>query len=106
MRSYLLIESRSEQESPDVGALLSLGGQLLDNGHQVTVFLVQNAVLGLARSAQLADLVTRGAQAWVDETSLRARMLDETALSPGMVLSGMPQLVRMLMTPDVVPIWH
>jgi predicted peroxiredoxin len=106
MRSYLLIESRSGLESPDVGAFFHLAAYLLDAGHQVTIFLVQNAVVGLGQDDRLAATIAKGAQTWVDGYSLEARGLDATRLVQGVKVGGARQLVQMLMTPGVVPVWH
>ncbi|HZM75647.1 MAG TPA: DsrE family protein [Candidatus Limnocylindrales bacterium] len=106
MRSFLLIESRSGLESPDVGAFFNLATSLLDAGHQVTLFLLQNAVLGLTEDVQLAGTMAKGAQTWVDRYSLEARGIDATRLAQGIKVGGPRQLVRMLMTPGVVPVWH
>jgi hypothetical protein len=56
MADYLLIESRDPFESNDVGYYCDLARGLVEAGNQVTLFLVQNAVLAarpLARSLAL-----------------------------------------------------
>ncbi len=105
-RSFLLIESRGEHESPDVPAFLDLGGRLGAADHEIVVFLVQNAVLALARPAALEDLLARGVRVWADERSIADRGLDPDRRPPGVRLGGPPELVRMLMAPDTVPVWH
>lgn len=104
MRSYLLIESRGEYESPDVTALFELAVRLCDLGHRVAVFLIQNAVV--IRDQSAADLAARGVTVWVDEYSIAARGLDPQRCPPGVRLGGVPELVRMLMAGDTVPVWH
>jgi hypothetical protein len=106
VRSYLLIESRGAHESPDVPALFEMGARLRDAGHEVCVFLVQNAVLALGRPAVLESLLARGVRIWVDDYSVAARGLDAGRCPPGVRLGGAADLVRMLMAPDAVPIWH
>lgn len=106
MRSYLFIESRGAHESPDVPALYDLGGRLRDAGHRVDVFLVQNGVLALGRSGPVEDLLARGVHVWADEYSIAARGLDGTRRPAGVRLGGMPDLVRLLMSADTVPVWH
>lgn len=106
MRSYLFIESRGEHESPDVPALLRLGGGLRGAGHPVTVFLIQNAVATLGADEPWRSLVDAGIDLWVDEFSLRTRGLGEKQCPPGVRLGGADDLVRMLMTDGVVAVWH
>lgn len=105
-RSYLVVETGSTQDNPNVDALLGQCQRLVEAGHRVTVYIVQNAVIGLARSERFRELLAAGAEALVDEHSLRERRLDEGALMPGMRLASMPEFVRLLMAPGVVPIWH
>ena len=56
MAGYLLIESRDPFESNDVGYYYELAGGLVEAGNQVTLFLVQNAVLAARPSAQAPQL--------------------------------------------------
>ncbi|MDG4831708.1 DsrE family protein [Solwaraspora sp. WMMD1047] len=106
MRSYLFIETRGAHESPDVLNLFELGGTLRESGHEVTIFLTQNAVLALGRSDPLADLIARGVGVWADDYSIAARGLDPDRRPPGVRLGGAADLVRLLMAPDAVPVWH
>jgi hypothetical protein len=106
LKSYLFIESRCDQESPDVLAALDLAGRLRARGHEVAVFLIQNAVAMAAGSAPVTALVSRGARVWVDEFSVSVRGFDKTRHSPGIQLGDARDLVRLLMTRDVIPIWH
>lgn len=104
MRSYLFLESRSDLDSPDVPAALALAGELRGAGHEVAVFLVQNAVTMVGRTAALVDLHAAGVEVWADDHSLAVRGLPEPA---GAVrLGGAPDMVRLLMSPGVVPVWH
>lgn len=104
MRSYLFLESRSDLDSPDVPVALALAGRLRGEGHPVAVFLVQNAVTMVGRTAALGALHAAGVQVWADDHSLAVRGLPEPA---GEVrLGGAPDMVRLLMAPDVVPVWH
>jgi hypothetical protein len=106
VKSYLLIESRSDQESPDVPALRETAARLSGAGHPVTLFLVQNAVLSDGSRPSLAELLDAGVEVWIDEYSARARVPCPLPRPAGMRSGGMPELVRMLMTPGVVPVWH
>jgi hypothetical protein len=103
---YLFIESRSERESPDVAAVFDLAGRLHDAGHEVTLFLVQNAVATAGCGATLTELAHRGVAVWADEPSLVDRGLGSVPSPAGIRRSGMPDLVHLLMSRDVVAAWH
>lgn len=104
-RTYLFIESRSEQESPDVLTTLGLVGGLREAGHDVSLFLVQNAVTMAGRIGELVDLARAGVTVWADDHSLSARGLQAPA-EGGVRLGGVSDVVRILTTPGVVPVWH
>ena len=104
-RTYLFIESRSEQESPDVLATLGLVGGLSAAGHEVSLFLVQNAVTMAGRIGALLDLARAGVTVWADDHSLATRGLQAPA-EEGIRLGGVSDVVRILTTPGVVPVWH
>jgi predicted peroxiredoxin len=106
MRSYLLIESRCHQESPDVAALFELGTRLRAAGHEVGVFLVQNAVLALGAADTLTDMINSGVQVWADGHAILARGLDPARRPDGVLLGGADELVELLMADDVTPVWH
>ena len=104
-RTYLFIESRSEQESPDVLATLGLVGGLREAGHDVSLFLVQNAVTMAGRIGELVDLSRAGVTVWADDHSLATRGL-QAPPGDGIRLGGVSDVVRILTTPGVVPVWH
>lgn len=106
MKSYLLIESRSDRESPDVTALRETAVRLREAGHRVTLFLVQNAVLSDGSRPSLGELVEAGVEVWIDGFSVDNRVPGPPPGPAGARAGGMPELVRMLMTPGVVPVWH
>ena len=76
MAHYLLIESRDPFEANDVAYYYDLTKGLRDAGNEVTLLLVQNAVLAVrpsAHSAALSALAEQGVQVLADEFSLRER---------------------------------
>ena len=76
MTEYLLIESRNPFESNDVGYYYELVRGLVDTGNQVTLFLIQNAVLAarpLAQAPLLQALVGSGVKILADEFALKQR---------------------------------
>jgi hypothetical protein len=87
--TYLLIESRDPFESNDVSYYCDLARGLLEAGNQVTLFLVQNAVLAarpLARSPALRSLIGSGITVLADDFALRERgitkLLDGVQIAP------------------------
>jgi sulfur relay (sulfurtransferase) complex TusBCD TusD component (DsrE family) len=76
MAEYLLIESRDPFESNEVGHYCDLARGLMEAGNQVTLFLVQNAVLAARPSAQapqLRALAGSGVRVLADEFALQER---------------------------------
>jgi predicted peroxiredoxin len=106
MKSYLLVESRSDLESPDVGALRGLAARLRKAGHDVVLFLVQNGVMTSGARPPLDEVAGAGVTVWLDEFSVRARGLASAPRPPGAQVVGMGELVRLLMAPDVIALWH
>ncbi|MBS2962348.1 hypothetical protein KGA66_04770 [Actinocrinis puniceicyclus] len=101
MASYLLIESRSDLESPDVAALREYAARLSRDGHRVDYFLVQNAVVGAQPG--LAALGAAGVAVHVDGQALSARAVPVPA---GGTRADIAELVSLLMTPGVIAVWH
>ena len=76
MTGYLLIESRDPFESNDVGYYYGLARGLVEAGNQVTLFLIQNAVLAARPSAQapqLRALIGSGINVLADDFALKER---------------------------------
>jgi predicted peroxiredoxin len=89
MAGYLLIESRDPFESNDVGYYYGLARGLVEAGNQVTLFLVQNAVLAVRPSAQvpqLQALIGSGIKVLADDFALKERgitkLLDGVEIAP------------------------
>jgi sulfur relay (sulfurtransferase) complex TusBCD TusD component (DsrE family) len=85
MSDYLLIASRDPFEHNDAGHYLDLASNLAAKGHQVTVFLVQNAVLAArpcAHSPRLKTLREAGVTVLADDFSLKERGIATTRLVP------------------------
>ena len=89
MAEYLLIESRDPFESNDVGYYYDLARGLVEAGNQVTVFLIQNAVLAARPSAQtpqLKALIGSGIKVLADDFALKergiAKLLDGVQIAP------------------------
>jgi EAL domain-containing protein (putative c-di-GMP-specific phosphodiesterase class I) len=89
MAEYLLIESRDPFESNDVGYYFELARGLSESGNQVTLLLIQNAVLASRPSAQapqLRALVSTGIKILADDFALQERgitkLLDGIQIAP------------------------
>jgi len=84
MSKYLLIESRDPFESQDVRTFYELAASLARQENQVTLFLVQNGVLG-ARAGEHAsafgELTRAGVEILADDFSLRERGIRDGRLA-------------------------
>jgi intracellular sulfur oxidation DsrE/DsrF family protein len=99
MAKYLLIESRDAFESNDVAHDLDLAAGLVEEGNEVTLFLVQNGVLTArrsSRSARLAELAEAGVQVLADEFSLRERGIDAARLAAGVKAAPLDVVIDQL----------
>ena len=89
MTEYLLIESRDPFEANDVGYYFELARGLVEAGNQVTLFLIQNAVLAArpaAQAPQLRALISSGIKILADDFALQERgitkLLDGVDIAP------------------------
>ena len=108
MAKYLLIESRDPFDSNDVANFYELAGGLVEEGNQVTVFLVQNGVLPARRSTQskpLTDLSQNGVAILADEFSLRERGIETGRLVEGVTSAPLDTVIDHLADGSKV-IWH
>jgi sulfur relay (sulfurtransferase) complex TusBCD TusD component (DsrE family) len=96
MSKYLLIESRDPFESQDSRAFYELAAALAGDANQVTLFLVQNGVLG-ARAGEharwYAELGKAGVEVLADDFSLRERGIQASRLAPGVRASGLDVVI-------------
>jgi predicted peroxiredoxin len=107
MAKYLLIESRDPQEAAAVNEYGDLARDLKAAGNDVTLFLVQNGVFAARRGfagSRIGQL--GGVSVLADDFSLRQRAIESTDMAAGVKVSGMSDLVDMLVQPDVRAIWH
>lgn len=106
MADYLLIESRDPFESNDVKHYCDLARGLVQSGANVTVFLVQNAVLAarpLARSEGLRSLIGSGVMVLADDFSLQERGIAK--LLDGVDAASIETVVDHMEAGDKM-IWH
>ena len=107
MERYLLIESRSPWESGATAEFYRLARDLAGQGHEVTLYLVQNGVLAAragAREAGLADVASH-ARVLADDFSLRERGIAVKDLR-ATVKSGAIETVVDMLADGVRAIWH
>jgi hypothetical protein len=105
---YLLIESRDPFDSPDTGFVHDLSRKLVEGGHQVTVFLVQNGVLPARpciHSAALTSLAQAGVTILADDFSLRERGIAASSLIQGVRAAALDVVIDG-MAGGAKLIWH
>ena len=108
MAKYLLIESRDPYETNDVPYYYDLAANLAKNGDEVTLFLVQNAVLPVRSGAQaggLARVKDAGVEILADEFSLRERGIPSGKLSNGIKPAKLDTVVDQ-MAEGRKTMWH
>lgn len=99
MSKYLLIESRDPFESQDSRAFYDLAASLARDANQVTLFLVQNGVLGARvgeHSRWYAELRQAGVEVLADDFSLRERGIQAGRLAAGVTASSLDVVVDQL----------
>jgi predicted peroxiredoxin len=106
--SYLLIESRDPFESVVVPRQYDLAASLARAGNEVTLFLVQNAVLP-ARPGMHSKLLTAaskaGVQVLADEFSLRERGIAAGKLAEGVSSAALSVVIDQLAAGRKA-LWH
>lgn len=108
MNKYLLIESRDPFESNDASRWTELAKGLAKEGNEVTLFLVQNGVLGArrsARSAPLEDVASSGVQVLADDFSLRERGISADRLARGVKPAPLDVVIDQL-SEGRKALWH
>jgi len=109
MARYLLIESKDPLDGGQYS--FDLGRQLREIKHDVTVYLVQDAVFAArkgfaAGEGLLAEARKNGLTLLADEISLRQRGVVKDRLSAEVKVSNMGELVDLLMERSDKAIWH
>ena len=96
---YLLIESRDPFGSTDFERRCELAAALRADGADVTLFLVENAVLGAraqARLPALGKLAKQGVELLADEFALRERGIAGGDVAPAVRPAGLDTLAGLL----------
>jgi sulfur relay (sulfurtransferase) complex TusBCD TusD component (DsrE family) len=109
MGSYVVVETRDPFDSADVDDLYDLAEGLADEANDVTVFLVQNAVLPVRAAStaghRLAELSAK-TTVLADEFSLRERGIRGDELAAGVRPAGIDTLVDLVVDEGRKVIWH
>ena len=108
MAKYTLIASRDPFESREAEHYTDLAADLRKAGNEVTLFLVQNGVLGARKSAasgKLSSLARGGVTVLADAFSLRERSIPRDRLAEGIAASELDVIVDHLADGRKV-IWH
>jgi hypothetical protein len=108
MSAYLLIESRDPFEWGEAVRTYELAMQLRAAGHEVALFLVQNAVLPVragCRRTGLDRITGTGIDVLADDFSLRERGIAATALLNGIRPASIDLVVER-MAAGWKTIWH
>ena len=99
MTRYLLIESRDPIGSPAFERRCELAAALRADGADVTLFLVENAVLGTrsaARLPALGKLAKQGVQLLADEFALRERGIGNDEVAPAVRPAALDMMATLL----------
>jgi predicted peroxiredoxin len=108
MAKYLLIESRDPFDNNIVARQYDLAANLVKEGNEVTLFLVQNGVLPArpgSCSALLSNAAHAGVQVLADEFSLRERGIAAGKLAQGVNAAPLSVVIDQL-AEGRKAIWH
>ena len=108
MARFVFVESRDPYECADCAKFLDLVAGVRRRSHEVTLFLVQNAVLaareGASHAGNYSELAKAGVAVVAEAFALRERAVDR--LAPGVQPTGIDRLVSLALTPQTKVIWH
>ena len=107
MSNYIFIESRDPFESRDTVFIEETALAVKDRGHNVTIFLVQNGVLGARKNAhRLQRLANAGVTLLADDLSLSERGIKTDELVPAIQSSSIDELVERMVQKSTKALWH
>ncbi len=108
MAKYLLIESRDPFENNVVARQYDLAANLVKEGNEVTLFLVQNGVLPARPgncSSLLGNAARAGVQVLADDFSLRERGISANELADGVTAAPLSVVIDQL-ADGRKTLWH
>jgi len=107
--NYVFFESRDPFDSPGTTLVSETAVALKLKGHTVTVFLVQNGVLGarkLANKSQVPAIVKSGVTVLADDFSLQQRGIAMDECAPGLQAGTIDRLIDLLVQDNTKAVWH
>lgn len=109
MSQYLLIESKGPLDGGEYS--FDLARQLGEEGHSVSIYLVQDGVLAARRRFEaggklVAGVRTKKVTVLADEVSLRQRGITGERLADAVRVSTVDELVDLLMEKSDKAVWH
>lgn len=108
MPQYLIIDSRGPFEGASAARTYALASELAMAGNQVTLFLIENGVLGARRSQAseaLSSVADRGVTVLADAFSLRERGVELSRLARGIERASIDAIVDRLER-GAISLWH
>ena len=106
MNKYVFVETRDPFEFADVRQTWDLAAKLAANGSEVTMYLVQNGVLGARRGAKGSTLdADSGVTILADDLSLAERAIPASALRDGIEVADIDTLTELVMEDGRKPVW-
>lgn len=109
MAHYVFIESRDPFDSRDSQFVVETASALKKAGNDVTVYLVQNGVLGArqaAKGSHVGQLASAGVRVLADDFSLRERGIQKSECVSSVRESSIDSLVDLLIEEKTKAIWH
>ena len=109
MSNYVFIESRDPFDSADTNSVSETAVALRKKGHTVTVFLVENGVLGARKQAaksQVPSIVESGVTVLADDFSLQKRGISMEECAAGLQAVTMIHLIDLIVQENTKAVWH
>lgn len=109
MSDYLFIETRDPFTFSDTRFVVETAVALKQNGHNVTVFFIQNGVFALRkniRASAIPHLLETGVKLLADDFSLRERGILSGEVAHDIQPSNIETLVELLVEENTKAIWH
>jgi sulfur relay (sulfurtransferase) complex TusBCD TusD component (DsrE family) len=109
LSNYVFIESRDPFDSPGTHSVSRTAVALRKEGHSVTVFLVENGVLGARKQAeksQVPAIVESGVTVLADDFSLQKRGISMEECAPGLRTGTMAHLIELIVKENTKAVWY